>query len=236
MRMHLSSLMAQCFDPCFVLNSVFSCISRLLNRKIVKSFGRPMAMTDKIPPEYCPLVLKVADLFFKLQFLSVTRYALLRDVPLQRRKNMILAFSDGSHQFASSSIYLVSYEEGGLRYQCTLMSTLCKINEVEGKYANLFDSVPKRESHAMYLAASGAVTLARDMKELNIPLEKAFVFADVISHIVALGKSPTKYRPPFNRYYSDTNSLLFSLAEMTGQLKENVIKFIQQRVFHNPAD
>ena len=50
-RQHLSSLVAQTFDPLMCLNSVFLCIARLLNREITSEHETTMPMTHQIHPQ-----------------------------------------------------------------------------------------------------------------------------------------------------------------------------------------
>ena len=47
-RQHLSSLMAHSFDPNFVLNGVYSCLTHLLNGEILSSSEHKISMTTVI--------------------------------------------------------------------------------------------------------------------------------------------------------------------------------------------
>ena len=46
-RQHMSSLLSQCFDPCFTFNAIYHNVARLINRRVIKSAPNPMPMTHK---------------------------------------------------------------------------------------------------------------------------------------------------------------------------------------------
>ena len=154
---------------------------------------------------------KVVELYFRTQLLELPRYLLVRDVPVQNIVNIIIAFSDGSAQFSTSAVYLLSMDSNSKKFCINLVSTLCKLAEKsksKGEDIQL-NTVPKKESHGLFLATNGAMILAQLLTKLKIPLNKVYVFSDAISHIIALRKTPSLYQAPFNRYYSQINTLLF---------------------------
>ena len=164
-------------------------------------------------------------------------------------KTVIFGFSDGSLQFSTSYIYLLSYDCTGDKYSINLVSTLCKLadktktakildtNDLEDleKVQNL-DTVPKREAHGLVLACNGAFTLTKLLKKLQLNLEAVYIFTDSISQILALDKSPSLFDPPLSRYYSQCNALLFQIGKMTDQRKEDMALFLEQKNYFNPAN
>ena len=70
--------------------------------------------------------MKLAHFFFAIQKLNLPRYLLVREVPAPNIINVIMGFSDGSLQFTTSVIYLLSYDCTGNKYSINLVSTLSK--------------------------------------------------------------------------------------------------------------
>ena len=68
------------------------------------------------------------------------------------------------------------------------------------------------------------------MKKIDIPLLKVFVFCDTAAHIIALKKSPSRFPPPFKRYYADINSTLFQIGEKT-KLRNYLVLIVVLKIF-----
>ena len=66
-------------------------------------------------------------MYFQTQTLELSRYMLVRDTPVSDMINIVLGFSDGSAQFATSAVYLLSMDRNSKRFAITLVSTLCKL-------------------------------------------------------------------------------------------------------------
>ena len=77
--------------------------------------------------------------YFDIQYLELPKYLLVRDVPVENMKNVIFGFSDGSLQFSTSCIYLLSYDCRGNMYSINLVSTLCKLAD-KTKSAKILDT------------------------------------------------------------------------------------------------
>ena len=122
-----------------------------------------------------------------------------------------MAFSDGSKQFSTSVVYLVSFNPNGPEYSVTLVSTLCRLGQVCAKEGEDIDvnTVPKQECNGLYLATCGANSLANLLKSLNLPIIKVYICCDAIAHIIALKQSPSCYSAPYNRLYGEINSLTY---------------------------
>ena len=65
---------------------------------------------------------------------------------------------------------------------------------------------------------------------------KVYVFCDAIAHIIALKRSPLCYQPPYNKLYAEINALTHQIGNLTLQPKEDIVRFLQQKVYFNPAD
>ena len=107
-RQHMSSLLSQVFDPAFIFNTIYHNVAKLINRRILTSYQKPLTMTQKVPGCHFPILEKLSQLFFETQKLSTTRYALLPDTPMTNLKNYIIWFADRLLNFSMSCIYLVS--------------------------------------------------------------------------------------------------------------------------------
>ena len=62
------------------------------------------------------------------------------------------------------------------------------------------------------------------------------MFCDAIAHIIALRKSPACFKAPFNKWYAEINSLAYQIGNLTSQPKEEIVQFLQQKVYSNPAN
>ena len=129
-------------------------------------------MSHKVDPKHHELLIKLAHFFFAIQKLDLPRYLLVREVPAPNIRNVIMGFSDGSLQFSTSVIYLLSYDCTGNKYNINLVSTLSKLADKpksasitsQEELENLerfqqYNTVPKLEAHGLVLACNGALTL-----------------------------------------------------------------------------
>ena len=123
----MSSLLSQVFDPAFIFNTVYHNIAKLINRRIITSNPKPLTMTQKVPRCHFPILEKLSQLFFETQKLSTTRYALLPDTPMTNLKNYIIGFADGSLNFSSLCIYLVSCDTQSPISRTCLINTISKL-------------------------------------------------------------------------------------------------------------
>ena len=114
-RQHMSSLLSQVFDPAFIFNAIYHNVAKLINRRILTSNPKPLTMTQKVPSCHFPILEKLSQLFFEKQKLSTIRYALLPNMPMTNLKNYIIGFADGSLNFSTSCIYLVSCDTKSAR-------------------------------------------------------------------------------------------------------------------------
>ena len=147
-----------------------------------------MPWHHKIDPKFNRKLVKLVSFYFRIQYLNVPRYLLCKELSMNKINNMILAFSDGSRQFSTSAIYLVSFNPSGPEYSVTLVSTLCRLGQVcaKGGEDSNVNTIPKRECNGLYLATCGANSLANLLKSLNLPINKVYICCDAIAHIIAL--------------------------------------------------
>ena len=192
-----------------------------------------MPMSYQIDRKHYPILVKLAQLFFACQKLTVPRYLLVKDVSSKNIRNVIYGFSDGSSQLSTSCIYLLSYDATSDKYNINIVSTLSKLGSVtklEGEQRE-FNSVPKKEAHGLVLACNGAMICANMLKKLKLNHTATYIFTDAISQVIALGKSPSLYKAPFNKYYSQCNTILYDLGQRTNQKKEDMVLFIDQKKY-----
>ena len=123
----MSSLLSQVFDSVFIFNSIYHKVAKLINRRILTSNPKPLTMTQRVPRCHFPILEKLSQLFFEMQKLSTNRYALLPKTPMANMKNYIIGFADGSLNFSTSCIYLVSCDTKSLRSRTSLVNTMSKL-------------------------------------------------------------------------------------------------------------
>ena len=230
-RHHFASIQTQMFDPSFCLNGIFYNVAKLLNREITSQYEGTMHWLCKIDPKHYLKIQKLVNFYFRSQYLNINRYLLCKELNMSNMKNLLLAFSDGSRQFSTSVVYLVSYNDNGPEYTVNIVSSLSrlgKISQKEGEEGEESDmcTVPKRECHGLFLATCGVSSLANLLYQLKIPPTKMFIFSDAIAHIIALKKSPACFQLPYSRLYAEINSLTFQIGKLTSQPKEDIVRFL----------
>merc|ERR1712208_273344 len=194
-----------------------------------------MPMNYRIKKEHYPSLNKLADLFFQAQSLSVPKHLLLPNTRLINMRNYLLGFSDGSLQFSTACIYLVSCDIITGKVHTSLITTSSKIAE-DTIFAQSEESIPIKEMHGLLLCADSMIKTVEGFQECKIPLDGCLIGVDAVSQIVALRSPPSQFRPRMRKYYASVNMHLYKLAKLTGQLKENVLFWINQKEAFNPAD
>merc|ERR1712115_345626 len=234
-RQHISSLLSQCFDPSFTFNAIYHNVARLINRRILQSTSFTMPMTYKIQEEHYPILSKLAELFFETQTLSVPRHLLLKNTSSFDMRNYLIGFSDGSNQFSTACIYLVSYNIKTNEVHTSLITTPSKIAD-NTIFAQTQESVPVKEMHGLLLCADSMIKIVEGFKECKITLDGCHIGVDAVSQIVALRSPRSHFKSRMRKYYANINIHLYKLAQLTGQLKENIVFWINQKKAFNPAD
>merc|ERR1711905_51014 len=150
-------------------------------------------------------------------------------------RNYLIGFSDGSSQFSSACIYLISYNIQTKEVHTSLITTSSKIAE-STIFAQSQESVPVKEMHGLLLCADSMIKTVEGFKECKITLDGCLIGVDAVSQIVALRSPPSHFKPRMRKYYANVNMHLYKLAQLTGQLKENIVFWINQKKAFNPAD
>ena len=102
-----------------------------------------------------------------------------------------------------------------------------KINQTEA-------SIPDKEMHGLWLAASNALKALHTIQDAKISIEAVYLGCDALSQVVGLSRPPQILKPKLRRLYSNINLHLFELANLTGQKKEDIVIWIEGAA--NPAD
>ena len=102
-----------------------------------------------------------------------------------------------------------------------------KINQTEA-------SIPDKEMHGLWLAASNALKALQTIQETKIPIEAVYLGLDALSQVVGLSRTPQALKPKLRRLYANINLHLFKIANLTGQKKEDIVLWIEGA--SNPAD
>ena len=95
-----------------------------------------------------------------------------------------------------------------------------KINQTEA-------SIPDKEMHGLWLAASNALKALKTIQETKIPVEAVYLGSDALSQVVGLSRTPQALKPKLRRLYANINLHLFEIANLTGQRKEDIVIWIQ---------
>ena len=172
-------------------------------------------MTQKVPSCHFPILEKLSQLFFETQKLSTTRYALLPDTPMTNLKNYIIGFADGSLNFSTSCIYLVSCDTQSPRSRTSLINTMSKLMD-NTKINQTEASIPDKEMHGLWLAASNALKALQTIQETKITIEAVYLGSDALSQVVGLSRPPQVLKPKLRRLYANINLHLFEIANITG--------------------
>ena len=129
---------------------------------------------------------KLSQLFFEL---SVDKYALIPETPLTNMKNYIIGFANGSLNFSTSCIYLVSCDTKSTRSRTSLINTTSKLVD-DTKINQTEASIPDKEMHGLWLAASNALKALKTIRETKIPVETVYLGSDALSQVVGLLRTP----------------------------------------------
>ena len=106
-RAHLASLMAGLYCPPAHLNAIFTAVAKKVNRVILDGNDSKLMWTSVINPMFHPLVVKLATLYFKNQYLTIPRCC-TAFTHLDQTNYWLVAFTDGSQEYSAACIYLIS--------------------------------------------------------------------------------------------------------------------------------
>ena len=190
----MSSLLSQVFDPAFIFNAIYHNVAKLINRRILTTNPKPLTMTQRVPECHFPILEKLSQLFFETLKLSIDRYALIPETPLTNMKNYIIGFADGSLNFSTSCIYLVSCDTKSTKSQTSLINTMSKLVD-DTKINQTEASIPDKEMHGLWLAASNALKALKTIQETKIPVEAVYLGSDALSQVVGLSRTPQALKP-----------------------------------------
>ena len=102
-----------------------------------------------------------------------------------------------------------------------------KINQTEA-------SIPDKEMHGLWLAASNALKALQTIQETKITIEAVYLGLDALSQVVGLSRPLQALKPKLRRLYANINPHLFEIANLTGQKKEDIVLWIEGP--SNPAN
>ena len=95
------------------------------------------------------------------------------------------------------------------------MSKIAKHTQIN----KTLESIPDKEMHGIWLAASNMVKIIQDIKEANIPIEAAYLGVHALSQVAGLMEPPHMLKQKLRRYYANINLHLFEIAKLTNQKK-----------------
>ena len=142
--------------------------------------------------------------------------------------NTLVVFSDGSENFSTSCVYLISENTQMRKSKTTLLTTLSKIAGTT-KDVSLMRTIPLKESHGTFLAASSLVKIAKLMDELQLPIHSIHLGCDALSQVSALSSPPSQFESNLKKYYSSINMHLMELTKyVKHQTKDNIVFWFSQ--------
>ena len=129
----------------------------------------------------------------------------------------------------------MSYNIKTKEVHTSLVNTASKIAD-NTIFAQTTESIPVKEMHGLLLCASNMIKVVEGFNECNIPLSGCNIGVDAVSQIVALRSPPGHSKSRMKKYYANISIHLYKLAQLTGQLKENIVFWINQKNYLNPPD
>ena len=102
-------------------------------------------------------------------------------------KNYLIGFTDGSLNFSTPYIYLVSSDTKSSRSRTSLINTMSKL--VDNTKINQTDaSIPDKEMHGLWLASSNTLKALQTIQETKIPIKALYLGLDALSQVVGLSR------------------------------------------------
>ena len=98
------------------------------------------------------------------------------------------------------------------------------------------DSIPDKETHGIWLAATNIVKAIQNIKEANISIKTTYLGVDALSQVIGIMRPPQVLEQTLRRYYANINLHLFEIAKQTDQRKVDIISRINQKYQLNPAN
>merc|ERR1712121_71244 len=83
---------------------------------------------------------------------------------------------------------------------------------------------------------SNMIKVVEGFQECKLTLNGCHIGVDALSQIIGLMSPPSQFKPRLRKYYASINVHLYKLAQMTNQVKENIIFWLNQDEVFNPAD
>ena len=90
---------------------------------------------------------------------------------MSNMKNMVIAFSDGSRQFSTPVVYLVSYNDNGPEYTVNMVSSLSRLGRMSKKRGKRVICIPCQNMSAMgyFWQPAESVILQTYFRNSNCP-------------------------------------------------------------------
>ena len=139
----------------------------------------------------------------------------------------LVGFGDGSLDFSIACIYLISAHQHSAKSKVQLITMVSKMHTY--KETQLTATVPRNESYAALQCSVLLLKVAQIMKSLELPVNNAILFCDTISTLISIGQNPGNFKHPYQTWLSGINANLYQLALITGQQKQDIPLFIDQK-------
>ena len=132
--------------------------------------------------------------------------------PLEDTKYYLIGFADGTLDFASSLVYIVSASRNNSKCKAQIISAASKLMS-DTKAAEEV-SIPKAETYAMFLCSIQLHRVAHLMHQADIPIHRVIFFSDAISSLLSLRRHPAIFKHPTRNWLSSTNINLYQVAQL----------------------
>ena len=179
------------------------------------------------------MLVKLAEFYFMVQQLSISHFC-MEPEQLKNLDLYLVGFSDGSPDYSTACLYLISAHWHTTKSKVQLLITASKIQTYRD--SDPIITVPKNESYAVFQCSSLLLKVAQIMQSLGLTVKTGLLFCDAISMLISIGQHPGNFKTPYRIWLSGINANIYQLALIMGQQKQDIPLFIDQKVQTNFAD
>ena len=231
-RAHLAALVNAVYCPQNHLNAIYSNVARKTMRHVLAHNEAKLSWVSIIEKSLFPILIKLAELYFLVQQLSIPRHCLLPE-NISNLDFLVLTFVDGSADYSSALVYIVSAQRVGMKCKVQLITTASKLQT--GLDTDML-TVPRNECYAAWQGSELMWKVVHLMEDLKIPVSRCILFIDAISTLLSLERHPVKFPLPLRRWFAAVNINLYKCAQVSHQSKEDILMYIDQGLRINFAD
>ena len=229
-KAHLTGMVNAAYCLPGHLNIIYNSVCKKIQRQATET---GMTLSAKIDSVYFPILLKLAKLYFMVQKLSIPCFG-MEPEHLKNLDLYLVGFSYGSQDYSTMCLYIVSAHQYTAKSKVQLLMTTSKIQTY--KLSDPILSVPQHKTYGVFQCSILLLKIAQIMQSLDLKVKAGLLFCDTISTLISIGQHPGNYKSPFRKWLAGINVNLYQLGLITGQQKQDIPWFINQRKRVNFAD